>query len=139
LSRVINTNGPGPRRNQAKRTIAEALRRLLAKPALDGEAKDLAATIVMALREVSQTVEESATAWDDRDYYLKADRFRREWMWAGQCERELTAIIREGRWDALPPALAKLLPHVADITITKFTRGADVWTGAYARLTSEAA
>jgi hypothetical protein len=139
LSRVINTNGPGPRRNQARRTIAEALRHLRGKPALDAEAKDLAAVIVLALREVSQTVEESATAWDDRDYYLKADRFRRDWMWAGQCERELTPLIREGRWDDLPPALAKVLPHVADITITKFTRGADVWTGAYARLTAEAA
>ena len=56
-------------------------------------------------------------------------------MWAGQSGRELTTIIRAGRWDALPPALAKLLPHVADITITKFTRAADAWQGAYARLT----
>lgn len=138
MSRVINTNGPGPRRNQAKRTIAEALRHLREKPTLDAEAKDLAAVIALALREISQTVEESATAWDDRDYYLKADRFRREWMWADQSSRELTVLIREGRWDALPPALAKLLPHVADVTITKFTRDPRVWQGAYDRLTAEA-
>ena len=139
MSRVINTNGPGPRRNQAKRTIAEALRHLREKPKLDAETKDLAAIIAFSLREISETVEESATAWDDRDYYLKADRFRRDWMWAGQSNRELTTILRDGHWDALPPALAKLLPHVADVTITKFTRSADVWAGAYVRLTSEAA
>ncbi len=138
MSRVINTNGPGPRRNQAKRTIAESLRRLRDKPKLDAEAKDLSSAIALALREIVATVEESATAWDDRNYYLKADKFRRDWMWAEQSAGEMTAIIREGRWDSLPPALAKLLPHVADVTITKFTRDPRVWQGAYDRLTAEA-
>jgi len=139
LSRVINVNGPGGRRNRARRTIAESLRLLRDKPRLDGEAKDLAAAIVLALREVSQTVEESATAWDDRNYYLKADRFRRDWFWAEQAARQMTAIIREGRWDALPPALAGLLPHVADITVTKVTRPSESWEGSYRRLMADAA
>lgn len=138
MSRIINVNGPGPRRNQARRTIAESLRRLRDKPKLDTEAKDLAAAIALALREIAATVEESATAWDDRNYYLKADKFRRDWMWADQSAQEMTVILRENRWDSLPPALAKLLPHVADITITKFTRPPESWAGCYARLLRDA-
>jgi hypothetical protein len=138
LSRVINTNAPGPRRNQALRTVAEALRHLREKPSLDAEAKDLAAVIALSLNEVAATVEESATAWDDRNYYLKADKFRRDWMWASQAARELGSLIRTGRWEALPPALAKVLPHVAEITVTKFTRTPADWQGAYARLMAQA-
>lgn len=137
MSRVINTNGPGPRRNQAKRTIAESLRRLRDKPKLDAEAKDLSSAIALALREIVATVEESATAWDDRNYYLKADKFRRDWMWAEQSAGEMTTIIREGRWDSLPLALAKLLPRVADVTVTKFTRPPESWQGCYARLMAD--
>jgi hypothetical protein len=134
VSRVINPNGPGPRRNQALRTVAEALRHLSGKPKLDAEARDMAAAIALALDEVSHTVEESATAWDDRDYYLKADRFRRDWIWAGKAAGELSALIRQDRWEQLPPLLAGLLPHIAGITITKFTRPAEFWEGAHARL-----
>ena len=134
MSRVINTNGPGPRRNQALRTIAEALRHLREKPALDAEARDLAAAIALALNDVAETIEESAAAWDDRNYYLKADKFRRDWLWAGISARELTTLIRAGRWEDLPPVLAMLVPHVAGITVTKLTRSAEAWRGAYATL-----
>ena len=134
MSRVINTNGPGARRNQALRTIAEALRHLREKPGLDAEARDMAAAIALSLQEVADTVEESAAAWDDRDYYLKADRFRRDWMWAGASSRELTTLIRASRWDDLPPVLAMLLPHVAGITVTKLMRTPESWRGAYGRL-----
>jgi len=50
MSRIINIDGPGKQRHQHRRTIAEALRRLLEKRTLDEESKDLAALIVFALR-----------------------------------------------------------------------------------------
>lgn len=134
----MNTNGPGSRRNQALRTIAEALRHLREKPKLDAEARDLSAAIALALRDISATVEESAAAWDDRNYYLKADKFRRDWMWAGASARELTRLIRAGRWEDLPPVLAMLVPHVADFTVTKLTRAPETWQDAYGRLMSAA-
>ena len=43
-------------------------------------------------------------------------------------------MIRDDAWETLPAILASLAEHFADIRITKMTRSADAWTGAYDRL-----
>ena len=68
MSRVINIDNPTKRRNQNRRTIAELLRRLSQKSAVDEETKDMAATIVLSLKEISAGVEQTALAWEKRDY-----------------------------------------------------------------------
>jgi hypothetical protein len=131
MSRVINTDGPGKRRNQWRRTVAEALRRLIAKKELDAEARDLAAVIVLGLRGIADTIEETVEPWEKRDYYLKADRFRIEWEWASPAAERMARTIKEGKWLELPPQFAELLPRFSDIHIAKFTRSPDSWRGAY--------
>ena len=81
MSRIIATEGPGKVRNQHRRTIAEALRRLSQKSGVDDEARDLAALIVFCLHGIAESVDQTVTAWEKRDYYLKADRFREEGRW----------------------------------------------------------
>jgi hypothetical protein len=139
MSRVINPNAPGTTRNQHMRTAAEILRRLAAKPAVDAETKDMAAAMVYLFREVHQGVDASAQAWEKRDYWLKADRFRLEWEWAEQAAADLEDVIRNGAWDLLPRLMAELFPRLAGIKIKKFTRKPELWQGAYARLIAEAA
>ena len=134
MSRVIATRGPGRERRRLRRTIAEALRRLVQKPGLDSEARDLAAHIVFCLREIDDTVEQATLAWEKRNYYLRADRFRQEWAWAGQTADRLAEGLRGERWDELPSILAQLLPHFADVRVIRMTRSPSLWKGAYARL-----
>lgn len=134
MSRVINTNSPGTQRQRVRRTIAEALRRLMEKNNLDEEARDLAALIVFSLRELSDGVDQSASAWEKRGYFVKADRFRREWEWADRQADELEALIRGGEWVRLPVVLAHLAPQFADIKIRRLTRSPAVWRGCYQRL-----
>ena len=131
MGRVINTNNPGTERNRWRRTVAEALRHLMRKRELDAEAKDMAALIVIGLRGIAETIEVTTQAWEKRDYYLKADRFRLEWEWAGKAAEHMAATIRAGRWAELPPQLAQLMPYFADIRITKFTRSPETWRGCY--------
>ena len=131
MGRVINTNNPGTERNRWRRTVAEALRHLMKKKELDAEAKDLAALIVIGLRGIAETIEITTEAWEKRDYYLKADRFRLEWEWAGQAAERMAATIKSGLWPELPPQLAELLPHFADIRLTKLTRSPQTWQGCY--------
>lgn len=137
MSRVINPNPPGTTRNHHMRTAAEMLRRLAAKPAVDTETKDMAAAMVFLFREVHAGVDTSALAWEKRDYWLKADRFRLEWEWAEQAAADLEDVIRNGAWDLLPRLLAELFPRLAGIKIKKLTRKPEVWQGAYARLMGE--
>jgi hypothetical protein len=134
MSRVINIDGPGKRRRQWRRTVAEALRRLMTKPDLDAEARDLAALIVYGLRGIDETIELTCEPWEKRNYYLKADRFRLDWEWAGQAAERITATIRSGEWKVLPLQLAELMPRFSDIRVAKYTRKPEVWDGCYRKL-----
>lgn len=134
MSRVINTSNPGKLRDQYRRTIAEALRHLMFKRSVDDEVKDMAAAIVLALRGIAETVESTMGAWEKRDYYLKADRFRLEWEWVTPSASRLYEVISKARWDELPAELARLAPKFVDIRIAKMTRSPDVWKSSYQQL-----
>ena len=131
MSRIIATEGPGKLRNQHRRTIAEMLRRLSQKSRLDDEVKDQAALIVFCLHRIADTVEQTTDAWDKRDYYMKAERFREQWRWVEPMTDQLSGVIYEERWDQLPEVLVQLMPHFADVTIKKMTRKPSLWEGAY--------
>ncbi|MBE9506493.1 MAG: hypothetical protein IMY86_00450 [Chloroflexi bacterium] len=137
MSRIIATEGPGKIRNQHRRTIAEALRRLSEKRRLDDEAKDLAALIVFCLHGMADTVDQTIEAWEKRDYWMKAERFREGWRWLEVTTDELSATIYKGRWDQLPAVLAQLMPHFADVKIKQMTRKPSLWQDAYEKFMRE--
>ncbi len=137
MSRVINTDGPGKKRNQLMRTSAELLRRLSQKQEMDAEAKDMLAMLVFCLREIDEGIEESSKAWEKRDYWMKAEEFRQRWMWAGSAADELKDLIFREDWAALPVLMTRLFPKFSDIKITKYTRAESLWSRAYERLSEE--
>ncbi len=134
MSRVINTDSPSKQRHRLRRTIAEALRRLMEKPDFDDEAQDLAALIVFSLRELSAGIDRSATAWEKRGYFIKADRFRHEWEWTDKSADELEALIRDADWARVPVVLARLSPEFSDIKVRRFTRSSELWEDCHRRL-----
>jgi hypothetical protein len=135
VSRVIATDSVGKKRRQLRRTVAEALRRLVSKPAFDEESQDLAALIVFSLRRLEEGVEQTTSAWEKRDYYLKADRFRLQWEWLEETSYALESALLLAQWDTVIEALVPLLPRFSDITVSKYTRSAELWNGCYRRLT----
>jgi hypothetical protein len=137
MGRVINTDSTGKRRSQNMRTAAEILRRLSQKTAVDDDVKDMVAMLVYCFREIDEGIDQSAAAWEKRDYWMKADEFRLRWGWAGGAADELQAVIFQDAWHRLPEIIVKLLPRFSDITITKFTRNETLWKGLYERLLSE--
>jgi len=137
MSRVLNTNDPGKIRNQLMRTVAELLRHLSQKKELDDEAKDMAAMLVFCLRDIDEGIETSAAAWEKRDYWIKAEQLRQRWVWTGNASASVENVIRNESWETLPAVMAGLFEHFADIKITKFTRDASEWQGAYQRLQEE--
>lgn len=134
MSRVINTNSPGKRRNQIMRTIAELLRHLSQKQSIDDEGKDMLALLVYCLKEIEKGIDESAIAWEKRDYWMKAEEFRERWRWAGIIAGELETLVINETWQELPAMMIKLLPHFSNIKVNKFTRKASLWKGCHERL-----
>lgn len=139
MGRVINTNEPGKRRSHEMRTVAEIIRALGQKQAIDDDVRDMCATIVFSLREVHDTVEESVQAWEKRNYWKKADDFQEQWYWASQTANQFEKMIREEKWDDLPTMMMKLYPRISDIEINKSMRSPDDWVGNYERLISREA
>jgi hypothetical protein len=139
MSRVINPNAPGKSRSYHVRTLAEMLRRLATKGEVDDEARDMLAAAVFFLREIDAGVDVSAEAWEKRDYWLKADRFRREWEWTAKIAAQLDPMIRQEAWDQLPVVMIELHRHLADVKIAKMTRKPALWASAYDRLIAESA
>ncbi len=138
MSRIISTEAPGKIRHRHRRTVAETLRRLSQKTRVDDEAKDLAALIVFSLLAMADTVDQTIEAWEKRDYYLKAERFREKWRWLEPTTDELSAVLYEEQWDQLPATLAQLMPHFADIRVKRMTRNPRLWRGAYEKFMQEA-
>lgn len=134
MTRIINTASPGKLRNQARRTIAEVLRHLMHKDPADPEAKDMAACVVYALRDIESTIDTTVEAWEKRDYYLKADRFRLEWEWVGKEATQLERLIRQGRWSDVSQQLVGLVTRFSDIKIGRATRPPSTWQGCYEQL-----
>ena len=139
MGRLVTPDSTSTERQRWRRTIAEALHRLMAKRALDAEAKDLAALIVFALRAIHQGVEQSAAVWDKKHYYIKADHLRSDYEWVARYDQRLTSLIRVGDWPRVSVVLAELAPRFSDVSVAKLTRGPDLWNGAYRRLMDEAA
>lgn len=131
MGRVVNTNAPAKRRNHLMRTIAEILRGLGQKKAVDDEVKDMVAMIILSLREIDETVGESVKAWEKRNYYKKADDFQEKWWWTQAHRPTLEKILLENKWEELPQAMLKLLPHFSDIEINKAMRSERDWHGSY--------
>ena len=137
MSRVVNTESPTKLRNQHRRTVAEILRRLGQKQQFDADAKDMAAMLVYALRELWSGVEGSAAAWEKRDYWMKAERFIRDWEWTKETAVNLEDVLRHDAFDLLPDLLMEMFPRFADVQVKKMTRNPSLWKGAFTRLMAE--
>src|SRR3972149_6983430 len=123
MSRITNIDGtPAAQRNRLRRTIAEILRRMSAKNSIDAETKDMLAFIVVGLRLIDESIEKSCAAWEKRDYFLKADQFRREWSWVVPTADRLEDLVVTEEWALLPTELAGLAAGFAAVKVNQMTQ-----------------
>jgi hypothetical protein len=137
LSRLIKTDTVGKDRTRLSKAIVLAVRELAKQDDVTNEAKDLAAFIALALQTISEGIDESVAAWEKRDYWVKADRFRMEWRWAGQSAEKMKSALAEDDW----AAIAMLMPQIAEkfnkIKVSDNHRMGKPWVGSYERMQEE--
>jgi len=137
MSRLINPESAGKDRTRLTKAIVLSMRELAKQKDVTGEARDLAAFIALALQTISEGIDASVAAWEKRDYWVKADRFRMEWRWAGQtAEKMKTAVLKEdwGRIAALMPQIGMKLNK---IQVSDNHRLGKPWVGAYQKMKNE--
>ena len=109
MSRVINPDSVGKERTRLTKSIVLCIRELAKQSDVTAETKDQAAYIALALQAIADGIDVSVAAWEKRDYWVKADKFRMEWMWAGQVAAKMKTAVLTDDW----ATIAMLMPQIA--------------------------
>jgi hypothetical protein len=131
---LIKTDGVGKRRDRLCRAVVLAVRGLAGKGDVDDEARDMAAFIALALGEIHETVDESVRAWEKRDYWIKADQFRRQWAWADRLAGQVGEAVVLNDWGELVVILPEIGTRLKDVKLPKRNTLGEPWVGGLAEL-----
>ena len=60
-------------------------------------------------------------AWEKRGYWVKADRFRMDWMWTGQFADKIKVAIFTDDWGAIAMTIPQIAQKLNKIELHKTT------------------
>jgi hypothetical protein len=124
-------------RNELLKALALSLRALAIKDEVDTESKDLIAFIILLLNRMTISIDTSVSAWEKRDYWVKADRFRLEWEWCTKQSSQLTDDLLGNNWNNIPNALSILSGKCSKIKLSAKILKTKPWIGAYEQFKKE--
>jgi hypothetical protein len=134
LSRIINPDSAGKERTRLTKAVVLAIRELAQQTGPGVEARDLAAFITIALSIISETIDVSVAAWEKRDYWVKADKFRMDWAWTGQLAEKMRRAILADDWITVAQVSAQVAQKLSKITVPAGHRLGRPWVGAWKEL-----
>jgi hypothetical protein len=134
LGRVIKTESAQKDRTRLSKSIVLALRELMKQAEPDSTSQDLAAYISLALLTINDGIESSVNAWEKRGYWVKADRFRRDWEWSKAVGDQIGRAVLDENWGQVAEGSVKIAQKFSKITIAAKHRLGTPWVGAYEQL-----
>jgi len=134
LSRVINPDSVGKERTRLTKSIVVCIREMAKMKEVTSEAKDMASFIALALQSISEGIDTSVAAWEKRDYWVKADKFRMEWMWASQSAVKMKEAVLSDDWAAIAMLMPQIASKLGNIVVSDNHRLGKPWQGAYTLL-----
>ena len=134
MSRIIQTDGIGKRRNQLLRGIVISIRELMKQQVVDSSTRDLAAFISNALLAVHETVDLTVGPWEKRGYWVKADKFRLEWAWTQEIGTAMLEATKNEDWATIAAFSAQTGQRLSNIKVSDRHRMGKPWVGAWDRM-----
>ncbi len=136
MGRIINLETAGKDRTNLTRSVVLALRELMSQSEPDQRTLDLAAYIALALQAIYETIDPSVEAWEKRGYWLKADRFRMEWIWTGKMAREMRVAVLDEDWQKVALITVQVGEKLRKVEVPTRHRMGTPWVGAWDKLMS---
>jgi hypothetical protein len=134
VSRIINPDSAGKERTRLTRAIVLAIRELAQQSESNIESRDLAAFIALALAIIAESIDISVAAWEKRDYWVKADRFRMDWAWASLLAEKMRLAVLTDDWGTITEAAAVIAQKLNKINLPARNRIGKPWVGAWNEL-----
>lgn len=137
MGRVINPETAGKERNRLTKSIVLAIRELMVQTSVDSRSKDLAAYICMALETIAESIDASVGAWEKRGYWVKADRYRMEWIWSERYAKEMRAALVADDWAKIAQISAQVAEKLKTTKVSPRHRMGTPWVGAWRKMSSD--
>ena len=137
MSRIINPDSAGKQRTQLTKAIVLAVRELARQSQVGAEARDLASFIALALQTISEGIDVSVAAWEKRGYWVKADKFRMEWTWAGSTAGKMKKAVLSDDWASVAMLSAQIAEKLNKIKVSPNQRLGKPWDGSFEQLNSK--
>jgi hypothetical protein len=134
MSKIINPDSVGKERTRLTKAVVVAVRQLAFQNEPGVESRDLAAFISHALSVIAGTIDESVAAWEKRDYWVKADKFRMEWAWAGTFAAQMQKAVLSDDWTSVARVAIQTGQRLSKITVSPGHRLGTPWVGAWKEL-----
>lgn len=134
MGRVINTETAGKDRNRLVRAVVLSIRELMRQTEQDERTRDLAAFIALALEGIAATIDVSVEAWEKRGYWVKADRFRMDWIWTEHLGQKMRTAVLEEDWPTVAGVAIQAAQKLGDVKIPQRHRLGEPWVGAWTKL-----
>lgn len=137
MTHIIQKENNNNSRNKYLKILNLSIRALKKRTEFDMEAKDITAFIIFLLNEIQKNIDKTITAWEKRDYWLKADQFRREWQWCPDQIKLLSKALKENNWILLEKSSTLLFEKCAKYKISNKALNISPWQGAFDRVKKE--
>jgi hypothetical protein len=134
LTRIINPESASKERTQLTRAVVLALRELMQKTDVDEQTRDLAAFIVLALESIYKSIDVSVAAWEKRGYWIKADRYRMEWMWTEKLGNTMREALMDENWGLVAMTSAQVMQKLQEVKVPQRHKLGTPWDGAWDQL-----
>jgi hypothetical protein len=132
VTQIIKTSTPGKERARLSKAIVITIRNFMRQESPDKETKDMIAFIILALDEIAAGIDKSVIAWEKRGYWVKADKYRLEWQWAGDMSKKLQHAFKNKDWPAIAEYLMETMGNFSDIKVSDHHRMGKPWENAFA-------
>jgi len=132
----INPETAGKERNLLIRDILIAMRELNQSQDFNTEAKDIVAFIALNLGTIYKGIDDSVIAWEKRNYWAKADKFRMEWYWTRGAAIGLRRSLEADDIPGIMRQFALIHEKFAGKTLPKSAKLSRFTLGSYKQLIS---
>jgi hypothetical protein len=113
------------------KALASAFHHFQQEKPNEAQRKDIYAFTLLTLEALSDSVDQTALAWEKRDYWIKSDRLRDTWRWVSEAHKHLLLALQNNAFEDASQQLERLYERINPVELPRKKSSLDLWKGAW--------